>query len=41
VDLPAFPKKGSYKVKASFTPTGDTAVSTSASSTVSKTVKVR
>lgn len=41
VKLPAIAKKGSYKVKASFTPTGDTAKSTSKSSTVSKTLKVR
>lgn len=41
VKLPAINKKGSYKVKASFTPTGDTKNSTSKSSTVSKTLKVR
>ena len=41
VTLPAIGKRGSYKVKASFTPTGETTVSTSKSSTVSKTLKVR
>ncbi|MGC3955507.1 MAG: choice-of-anchor M domain-containing protein [Propionicimonas sp.] len=41
VKLPALKKKGSYKVKASFSPTGETAVSTSKSSTVSKKLKVR
>ena len=41
VKLPAIGKKGKYKVKASFTPTGETGASTSKSSTVSKTLKVR
>ena len=41
VKLPAISKKGSYKVSATFTPTGATATSTSKSSTVSKTLKVR
>lgn len=41
VKLPALKKKGSYQVKASFTPTGETAVSTSKSSTVSKKLKVK
>ncbi|MGC3953192.1 MAG: Ig-like domain repeat protein [Propionicimonas sp.] len=41
VKLPALKKKGSYKVKASFSPTGETAVSTSKSSTVSKKLKVK
>ncbi|MGC3953200.1 MAG: hypothetical protein QM804_02920 [Propionicimonas sp.] len=41
VKLPAIGKKGSYQVKASFTPTGDTASSTTKSSTVSKKLKVR
>ncbi|MGC3953201.1 MAG: Ig-like domain-containing protein [Propionicimonas sp.] len=41
IALPAIGKKGSYKVKASFSPTGETAVSTSKSSTVSKKLKVR
>jgi hypothetical protein len=41
VKLPAIKKKGSYKVKATFTPSGATTASTSTSSTVSKTLKVR
>lgn len=41
VKLPAIKKKGSYKVKTSFSPTGATAASTATSSTVSKTLKVR
>ncbi|MGC4153786.1 MAG: Ig-like domain repeat protein [Propionicimonas sp.] len=41
VKLPAIKKKGSYKVKASFSPTGTTAASASKSITVSKTLKVR
>ena len=40
ITLPAISKKGSYKVKASFTPSGSTAKSTSKSSTVTKTLKV-
>ncbi|MCW5953493.1 MAG: Ig-like domain repeat protein, partial [Propionibacteriaceae bacterium] len=41
VKLPAIAKKGSYKVKTSFSPTGATKTSTAKSSTVSKTLKVR
>ena len=41
VKLPTLKKKGSYKVKASFTPSGTTAKSTSASKTVTKTLKVK
>ncbi len=40
VKLPAIKKKGSYKVKTTFTPTGTTKTSTTKSSTVSKTLKV-
>ena len=40
ITLPAISKKGSYKVKASFTPSGSTAKSTSKSSTITKTLKV-
>ncbi|MEN0072532.1 MAG: glycoside hydrolase family 95-like protein, partial [Propionicimonas sp.] len=38
--LPALTKKGSYKVKATFTPSGATATSTAKSSPASKTLKV-
>ena len=40
IKLPKIGKKGSYKVKAVFTPSGATAKSTSKSSTVTKTLKV-
>ncbi|MDF1488204.1 alkaline phosphatase [Tessaracoccus caeni] len=41
VKLPKINKKGSYKVKVSFKPSGDTAKSTSSSKSVSKTLKVK
>ena len=40
IKLPKISKKGSYKVKVKFTPNSTTAKSTSASSTVTKTLKV-
>ena len=41
IKLPAIKKKGNYKVKASFSPSGATKTSTTTSSMVSKTLKVR
>jgi hypothetical protein len=40
IKLPKISKKGSYKVKTVFTPSGSTAKSTSKSGTVTKTLKV-